>query len=106
MENKTISEEQFYKIIERSTGKKIEEGDYGFIAGTRLPYKHTIGMVSSTLKEGFIVWKKEPDGSYTDININIVQTTEQNIKDIVCFLIMEPMDAHVIFSNSISKYGE
>lgn len=100
-----ISEERFNKIIERATGK-IAGDDYGFTLGTRTPYLINRAMLSTTNKEGFIVWKKENDGSYTDININTPQSSEQNIKDIVCFLIMDPIDADIIFSNSISRYGK
>ena len=94
--------QDLYDIIETATGKSIENGDYGFINGTSAPFLQK-GMASESLYPGFVVWKKENDGSYTELNITTIQSVEQNIKDIICFLLLSGMKLTFLFKNAKNK---
>ena len=91
---------QFIGIIENATNKQLGK-DFGFILGTHLPFESS-EHISSGLKEGFTVWKKNIDNSYTEINIKAPQSVSQNIKDIITFLVLDGIPLSIVFE--IEKY--
>ena len=76
-----MDENQFIAEIEAQTGKKIAE-DYGFIMGTQCPFVPSKGMMVSSNRMGYAVWKKGGEEKEFTAKANI----KQNLKEIIEFL--------------------
>lgn len=79
-------EKDLTDLILEKTGKDITKGDYGFIAGTINPYmeKGTFGYVSSSMINGFEVWKKS--GESYEAAIIKPENFEDSTEKIIEFL--------------------
>ncbi len=91
-----MKDKQFTGIIENATNKKLGE-DFGFIVGTFPPYTITSSFISESRLEGFEIWKKNIDGSYTTININTPKNVSKNIKDVIAFLLLDGVPLSIVF---------
>ena len=78
-----MSNDEFIQTIEKKTGLKIAT-DFGFIAGTEVPFSNKRGLVSAAPINGFEVWRIK-DGKHDSTVMNS-QGEEMNLLKIIAFL--------------------
>jgi hypothetical protein len=80
-----ITDLNFADIIEQKTGKVLGV-DYGFIAGTFLPFNiNSKGLASAINTEGYRIWKKENKGLYEYLNVNKQTHVEETVQIVIDF---------------------
>ncbi len=89
------NEEEFFEKIFQATGKKL--GDFGFINGTASPFQKE-GMISAAEYKGFMIWKNEIDGSFTDVHI------DKPVKDTLELTIDFLTDTNKFYAKSRTGY--
>lgn len=78
-----MTNDEFIQHIERHTGLKLAI-DFGFIAGTEIPFSDKRGFKSSRPMNGFEVWRIK-DGK-SDSKVMNSESEEANLANIIAFL--------------------
>jgi len=79
------SEEEFFRIIEERTGRKLTDCSFGFITGTSSPFIPKEGMVSAERQLGYMIWKRDTDSEGKTTTVEL-KTPGMSIDEIVTFL--------------------
>lgn len=82
-----FTEQQLWEFIFKHTGKAPP--DYGFIAGTTLPFQ-TDGFMGTSMEYGYTIWKVKSDSTRETLSVkNYLHTKEdynKHLKIIIDFL--------------------